>query len=115
MLCGYNRCLCDKNCYMMKYDFSWEEDEIFTQILCKMKDKDLQKELWRKDSINNNLHKVLGAIPVSEVASESQTAAAGQAAYGSNPGQKMRCYSCDRFRHRAKNCPTKSANPSDSM
>ena len=99
----------------MKCGFSQEEDEIFTQILCKMKDTDLQKELWKKDNIYNNLGKVLGAIRASEVASESQTAAAGQAATGSNPRQRMKCYSCDRFGHRINNCPTKSAHSSDSL
>ena len=46
MDCGFSTCQCIKKCN--KYNFNREEDEIKTQILCNMKDQELQKELWRK-------------------------------------------------------------------
>ena len=46
MDCGFSTCQCIKKC--KKYNFNREEDEIKTQILCNMKDQELQKELWRK-------------------------------------------------------------------
>ena len=100
----------------MKCGFSREEDEILTQILCKMKDKELQKELWRKSEEYNTLDKVLGAIRASEAAAENQMAAASQAASGSVSSgsnvSKRKCYSCDKPGHEAKNCPSrKDPNP----
>ena len=49
-LCEFNRCkqACKQNCIATaQCGFSREEDDILAQILCRMKDKDLQKELWR--------------------------------------------------------------------
>ena len=103
MVCGYNTCSCNKNCYVMKCGFSREEDEILTQILCNMKDKELQKELWRKEESVKTLDEVLGAIRASEAA-ENQSAMASQAPSGFS---KMKCYNCDKFSHGSRNCPTK--------
>ena len=47
-LCSYNRCKCEKECYNTECGASREEDEIFDLVLGNMKDKTLQKELWRK-------------------------------------------------------------------
>ena len=47
-----------------------EEDKIMIQILCNMKDKELQKELWRKADTIKTLDEVLGAIRASEAATE---------------------------------------------
>ena len=102
LLCGYNNCKCDPTCKMC--DFS-REDKIMTQILCTMWDKELQKELWRKEESFKTLDQVLGAIRASEAATENQTAAASQAP-GSNQ-TKIKCYTCDKIGHSSKNCPNK--------
>ena len=71
-----------------------------------MKEKELQKELWRKSDEFNNLDKVLGAIRASEAAGDSQ-AAYGSIASGSSAMFKMKCHSCNKFGHGQKNCPDK--------
>ena len=76
-LCEFNRCKsdCKDNCLAQtKCGFSREEDEIITQILCRMKDKDLQKELWMKSDEYKSLDKVLATIRASEAAGDSQAA-----------------------------------------
>ena len=106
--CGFFKCKCEPYC--KKCDYNREEDEIMTQLLCNMRDKDLQKELWRKEEAFNTLEKVLGAIRASEAATKNQTAAASQAS-GSAPSgsrnaqSKMKCFNGDKFRHGARNCP----------
>ena len=47
-LCSNNKCKCDKDCYATKYGANREEDEILDLVLGSMKDKTLQKEIWRK-------------------------------------------------------------------
>ena len=53
---------------------SREEDEIKTQILCKMKDKELQRELWREDKAINSLEDVLRIIRAGEAMYQQQLA-----------------------------------------
>ena len=79
----------------MKCGFSREEDEILIQILCNVKDKELQKELWTKEETVKTLNEVLGAIRASEAAAENHSAMASQASGFS----KMKFYNCDKFRH----------------
>ena len=68
-----------------------------------MKDKVLQKEIWRKGVEYDTLEKVLNAIRVSEGVDHHQTAAeAGQAVWQSQG--KVKCHNCDKPGHIAKNC-----------
>ena len=50
-----------------------------------MRDKDLQRELWRKSDEFNTLEKVLNVIRASEAAAQNQSAEAGQAVW--QPGR----------------------------
>ena len=61
-LCSYNRCKCEKECYATDCGASREEDEIFDLVLGNMRDKTLQKEIWRKGVEYNTLEKVLNII-----------------------------------------------------
>ena len=81
LLCGFFNFKYDPHC--KKCEYRREEDEKLTHVLCNMRDKDLQKELWRKEESLDTLRKVLGAIRTSKAAIEDQTAAASQAASGS--------------------------------
>ena len=105
-LCSYNRCKCDKECYNIACGASREEAEIFDLVLGNMKDKTLQKELWRKGVEYNTLGKVLDAIRVCEGVELHQTAAeAGQAVWQPQQG-KVKCHNCDQLGHIAKDCTT---------
>ena len=103
MVCRYNACSCKENCYIMKCGFSKEEDVIFTQILCNMKDKELQKELRWKEETVKTLDEVMGARRANGVAAEDQSAMESQTSGFS----KIKCYNCDKFGHGSRNCPTK--------
>ena len=99
-LCDFNCCksTCKEDCLThTKCGFSREEDEIITQILCRMKDKDLQKDLWAKNEEHEDLAKVLATIRASEAAGDSQ------AAFGSESGsaafKKMKCHKCGKWGH----------------
>ena len=65
-LCGYNRCKCENECFITKCGANREEDEILDLVLGSMRDKDLQRELWRKGSEFDSLEKV----PTSSVRSQ---------------------------------------------
>ena len=43
-----------------------------THILCNMKDKELQKKLWRNDNTINTCDEVLGVIRDSEASTQQQ-------------------------------------------
>ena len=47
-LCSYNSCKCDKDCYATECGANREEDEILDLVLGSMKNKVLQKKIWRK-------------------------------------------------------------------
>ena len=55
-----------------------QEEEIIIQILCRMKDKDLQKDLWTKHEEHEDLAKVLATIRASEAAGDSQAASGSE-------------------------------------
>ena len=107
-LCYFNRCKsgCKDNCLAQTTcGFSREEDEIMTQILCRMKDKDLQKDLWMRNKEFESLDKVLATIRASEAARDSQ------AAFGSESGsadfRKIKCHKCGKWGHGQRDCKEK--------
>ena len=79
-LCSYNKCKCSEDCYATKCGANREEDEILDLVLGSMKDKTLQKEIWRKGVEYDTLEKVLNVIRASEGVDHHQsTEEAGQA------------------------------------
>ena len=102
--CEFNCCKaeCKDNCLThLKCGFNREEDKIIIQILCKMKDKTLQKKLWAENDHHEDLPKVLATIRASEAADERQ------AALGTESGSaisKMKCHQCGKLGHSQKNC-----------
>ena len=91
-MCGYNRCKCKKECYITKCGSNREEDEIFDLIIGNMRDKELQREIWRKGAEFDSLEKVLNAIRASEGATLHQSEEAGQAVWTQIRHSKMKCY-----------------------
>merc|ERR1712082_570630 len=80
---------------------SIETDEIITQILAGMKDKDLQKKMWAEDEHHEDLQKVLASIRAHEAADFRQ------AASNTESGSfivKMKCHKCGKLGHAKKNC-----------
>ena len=61
--CKINIYDCGKAC--KKCAFNREEDEIKTQNLCNMKDKDLQKDLWMKSDTIKTHDDILGRVSCS--------------------------------------------------
>ena len=104
-LCSYNCCKCDEDCYVMKCGANREEDEILDLVLGNMKDKNLQKEIWRKGVEFDTLEKVLNVIRASEGVDhhQSNSTEAGQAVWQSDRS-KGKCHNCDKPGHIAKNC-----------
>ena len=79
-----------------------------------MRDKDLQRELWRKSKEFDNLEKVLGAIRASEGAAHHQSAEAGQAVWQpSRPNVK--CFNCDKLGHTSKNYKEGAKNSNSNL
>ena len=79
-----------------------EEDEIKTQILCKMRDNEIQRELWREDKEVKNLEDVLWIIRLGEAIQQQQQHQAVSNVRG------MKCFDCSKYGHKASDCPTKS-------
>ena len=102
--CEFETCECAQVCKKCSYDR--ETDEIKIQILCNMKNKDLQKELWRKHKDYNTLEEIVDAIRASEAAEDHQNSIVGQT---KEPTKVMKCYNCDKLGHKAASCPTKKA------
>ena len=71
-----------------------------------MKDKDLQKELWRKGESIKTLDEVLGVIRASETVIENQSAMAGQ----TSGFMEKKCFEYDQIGQQTKNCPQKPTN-----
>lgn len=67
-----------------------------------MKDKELQKDLWRKDESIKILDDILGAIRASEANTEQQSDLISQAGQF---GQTMKCFNCNKVGHHSANCP----------
>ena len=61
-----------------------------------MKDKDLKRELWRKEDPITTLDKVLGAISASEAAIDNQSAMAGQASPARNASSVINWVTCQK-------------------
>ena len=89
-----------------KCNYDRETDEIKTQILCNMKNKDLLKELWRRNKDYNTLEEIVDAIRASEAAEDHQNSMVGQT---KEPTMVIKCYNCDKLGHKAASCPTKKA------
>merc|ERR1712082_558217 len=80
---------------------SIETDEIISQILAGMRDKDLKKKLWAEDEHHEDLQKVLATIKSHEAADVCQ--AASNTESGSFVA-KMKCHKCGKLGHAQKNC-----------
>ena len=74
-----------------------EEDEIRTEILCNMKDKEIQRELWREDKAVNSLEDVLKIIRAGKATLQQQSALSNQAVEGVHP--MMKCFACGKAQH----------------
>ena len=103
--------MCKCPCTMCKSNR--EEDEIRTEILCNMKDKEIQRELWREDKAVNSLENVLRILWAGEATHQQLSALSNQAVAGVHPGKK--CFECGKAGHLLANCPTVSKpNPARS-
>merc|ERR1712082_65569 len=112
-LCDFNCCksTCKEECLThTKCGFSREEDEIIIQILCKMRDKDLQKKLWSENEHHEDLPKILAAIRASEAADNSQAAFGAE----SSSPVSIRCHKCGKWGHGKKDCRIKEEKSSSS-
>ena len=104
-MCGFNRCKCKKNCYITACGSNHEEDEIFDLIVGNMRDKDLQREIWRKGAEFDTLEKVLNGIRASEGAILHQSVEeTSQTVWQQSGKSKVKCHNCDKIGHIAKNC-----------
>ena len=104
MQCDFNACRqkCNDRCLTtVKCGFNRETDEIITQILAGMRDKDLQKKMWAEDEHHEDLQKVLATIKSHEAADVRQ--AASNTESGSFVA-KMKCHKCGKMGHAQKNC-----------
>ena len=61
-MCGYNHCKCVNECYITKCGTNRKEDKIFDLVFGSMRDKELQREIWRKGTELDCLEKVLNAM-----------------------------------------------------
>ena len=78
-----------------------------------MKDKEIQRELWREDKAVNSLENVLRILWAGEATHQQQSALSNQAVAGVHPGKK--CFECSKAGHLQANCPTGSKpNPARS-
>ena len=90
-----------------------QADEIRTQILCKMKNKEIQRELWREDKAVSSLEDVLRIIRAGKATHQQQSALSNQAVAEVRPG--IKCFECGKEGHLLSNCPTAcKPNPSRS-
>ena len=78
-----------------------------------MKDKELQRELWREDKAVNSLEDVLRIIRAGEATYQQQSALSNQAVVGVCPG--MKCFDCGKAGHLMANCPSKSSSSNQSL
>merc|ERR1712082_498121 len=80
---------------------SIETDEIISQILAGMRDKDLQKKLWAEDEHHEDLQKVLATIRAHEPADVRQAASNTESGAFVT---RMKCHKCGKLGHAQKNC-----------
>merc|ERR1712239_34210 len=97
--CGDN---CKELC-MMKLECGYDinQDEIITQLVTGMRDKDLQRQLWAENKHLQDLPTILAKIKSHEVADSRQ------AASNSESGSfviKLKCHKCGKVGHAQRNC-----------
>ena len=105
-------CECTHTC--KKCNYSREDDEIKMQILCKMNDRDLQKEMWRKREEFKTLDSVLGAIRTAEAVADHQESVVGHTNEKENK-KVMKCFNCEKPGHKSRDCLTKKMTPKSEM
>ena len=74
-----------------------EKDEIRTQIFCKKKDKEIQRELLREDKAVNSLEDVLKIIRAGKSTHQQQSALSNQAIEWVHP--MMKFFTCGKAQH----------------
>ena len=74
-----------------------QKDEFRTQIFCKKKDKEIQRELLREDKAVNSLEDVLKIIRAGKATLQQQSALSNPAVEGVDPMKK--CFACGKAQH----------------
>ena len=98
--CEFDTCNCGKRSSTCQFD--QDEEEIRDQILCNMREKTLQMELWRKEKTGQGLEHILSEIRSFEAASDNLSDHASLASGVNKPEKK--CFKCDQSGHLTKNC-----------
>ena len=78
-----------------------EEDMIQDVIMCNMRDKDTQKELWKLENKDKDLEEILTTIRANEAVQLNQAALSNQAISGT---KSMKCYECSKTGPYGKDC-----------
>ena len=78
-----------------------EEDMIQDVIMCNMRDKDTQKELWKLEKKDKDLKEILTTIKANEAVMLNQAALFDQAISGT---KSMKCYECSKTGPYGKDC-----------
>ena len=87
--------MCKCPCAMCKSNR--EKDEIRTQIFCKKKDKEIQRELLREDKAVNSLEDVLKIIRAGKATHQQQSALSNQAIEWVH--SMMKFFACGKAQH----------------
>ena len=71
-----------------------------------MKDKEMQRELWKLDNKDKTLDEILVHIRANEAIQFNQTALSNQTVVGSHPA--LKCHECGKTGHQGKDCKQQS-------